>query len=156
MKSGKQPNLRKVVAAVVASTAGGLCALGCSSSPTAEPLPKGAVPAGTADWNVANAMVGSTDSVVCTQTGSLVTIETGDQSSGMAAAVNSLQPLSAASVTINNVGGFSGSYHDGLASDAAKVTLTGRTYAIAGIADGYEVARPSFRVSRPFTLTVSC
>ena len=154
--TGKLLNVRNVVTALVASTTAGLCAVGCSSGPTAEPIPKGAVPAGTADWSIGHAAAGSTRLVSCTQTGSLITIETGDQASGMVAAVNSLTPLSAAAVTINDIAGFTGSYHDKLASDNAKVTLTGRTYAIAGIADGYEVAQPSFRVSRPFTLTVSC
>jgi lipoprotein LpqH len=153
--TGKLLHPRSVVTAVVVSITAGLCAVGCSS-PTTEPLPKGAIPAGTADWSIGNASAGSTKSVSCTQTGSQLMIETGDQASGISAAVNNLQPLSAAAVTINNVAGFTGSYHDKLASDTAKVTLTGRTYAIAGVADGYKVDRPSFRVSRPFALTVSC
>ncbi len=69
--------------------------------------------------------------------------------------VSNKDELIAESVSINNVGGFTGSYNAGLGG-TAKVTMTGRTYDITGTADGFNTDNPSFRANGTFAIKVSC
>jgi ipoprotein LpqH len=93
--------------------------------------------------------------VQCTPAGSLTTITTGDQTSGITTLVSNKDELTAEAVSINNVGGFTGSYNAGLGG-TAKVTMLDRTYEISGTADGFDTANPSFRTSGTFTIKVAC
>ena len=58
--------------------------------------------------------IGTTEAVQCTPAGSLTTITTGDQASGVTALISDKDELTAETVGINNVGGFTGSYNAGL------------------------------------------
>jgi ipoprotein LpqH len=128
---------------------------GCSSEPpNYEPQP-GTLVAGTAHVTVNGQDAGTTEAVQCSSTGSLTTITIGDQASGVTAMVSNRDELTAESVGINNLGGFTGSYNAGLGG-TAKVTMTGRTYEITGTADGFDTAKPSFRSSGTFAIKVSC
>ncbi|BBY81471.1 hypothetical protein MPUL_26290 [Mycolicibacterium pulveris] len=128
---------------------------GCSSNPPEyEPGP-GELVAGTAEVAVNGQQPETTTAVQCSSTGPLTTITTGDQTSGVTVMVSNENELTAESVNINDVGGFTGSYNAGL-GDAAEVNMTGRTYDITGTADGFETANPSFRVSGTFDIKVSC
>jgi hypothetical protein len=139
-------------AAIAASA---LAVAGCSSEPPAyEPAP-GTLVAGTAQVTVNGQDAGTTEAVQCSATGPLTTITTGDQQSGVTAMVSNQDELVAESVGIRNLGGFTGSYNDGLGG-TAEVTMTGRTYHITGTADGFETASPSFRTSGTFAVVVSC
>lgn len=69
--------------------------------------------------------------------------------------VSNAEELTAESVSINNVGGFTGSYNAGLGGNA-KVVMIGRTYDITGTADGFDTAKPSFRAAGTFAIKVSC
>jgi len=111
--------------------------------------------AGTAQVTVNGQNIGTTEAVSCTPAGSLTTITTGDQASGVTALISNKDELAADAVSINNVGGFTGSYNRGLGEDA-KVTMTGRTYDITGTADGFETATPSFRKPGTFAIKVAC
>ena len=111
--------------------------------------------AGTAQVSVNGQNVGTTEAVGCSSAGSLTTITTGDQASGTTVLVSNKEALTAASVGINNVGGFTGSYNAGLGG-TAKVTMTGRTYDISGTADGFNTDNPSFRTSGTFAIKVAC
>jgi lipoprotein LpqH len=93
--------------------------------------------------------------VQCTPAGSLTTITTGDQASGVSALISNKDELTAEAVGINNVGGFTGSYNAGLGG-TTKVTMTGRTYDSTGTADGFDTANPSFRTSGTFAIKVAC
>ena len=128
---------------------------GCSSEPPDYQPPAGALAAGTAQVTVNGKDTGTTDAVQCSSTGSLTTITTGDQASGVTAMVSNSDQLTAESVAINNLGGFTGSYNAGLGG-TAEVSMTGRTYDITGAADGFETANPSFRSSGTFAIKVSC
>ena len=99
--------------------------------------------------------IGTTEAVECTPAGSLTTITTGDQTSGITTLVSNKDELTAEAVSINNVGGFTGSYNAGLGG-TAKVTMSGRTYDITGTADGFDTANPSFRTSGRFAIKVAC
>jgi ipoprotein LpqH len=127
----------------------------CSSGPPAyQPAPGTLVP-GTAQMTVNGQNIGTTEAVQCTPAGSLTTITTGDQTSGITSLISNKDELTAASVSINDVGGFTGSYNAGLGG-TAKVSMTGRTYDITGTADGFETANPSFRANGTFAIKVAC
>jgi lipoprotein LpqH len=111
--------------------------------------------AGTAQVTVNGQNIGTTEAVQCTPAGPLTTITTGDQTSGVTALVSNKEALTAEAVSINNVGGFTGSYNRGLGEDA-KVTMTGRTYDITGAAVGFDTANPSFRTTGRFAVKVAC
>ncbi|MEN3318064.1 MAG: ipoprotein LpqH [Mycobacterium sp.] len=98
---------------------------------------------------------GTTEAVQCSPAGSLTTITTGDQTSGVSALISNKDELTAEAVGINNVGGFTGSYNAGLGG-TAKVTMTGRTYDITGTADGFNTDNPSFRNAGTFAIKVAC
>jgi ipoprotein LpqH len=133
-----------------------LAVAGCSSAPPEEyQPPPGALVAGTAQVTINGQDVGTTEAVQCDSTGSLTTITTGDQASGVMAMVSNKNELTAESVGINNLGGFTGSYNAGLGG-TANVTMTDRTYDITGTADGFDTAKPSFRTTGTFAIKVSC
>jgi ipoprotein LpqH len=139
----------------VTATAATLAIAGCASSPPDYQPAPGTLVAGTAQVTVNGQNVGTTEAVECTATGSLTTISTGDQTSGITTLVSNKDELTAEAVSINNVGGFTGSYNAGLGG-TAKVTMTDRTYDITGTADGFDTANPSFRTSGTFAIKVAC
>ncbi|MDT5066831.1 MAG: ipoprotein LpqH [Mycobacterium sp.] len=127
---------------------------GCSSPPPATSQP-GTLVIGTAAVTVNDVDAGSTDAVACSAAGPLTTITTGDAKSGVTALVSNKGELTAESVTIRNLGGFTGSYNAGLGGKA-NVTMTGRTYAITGTAEGFATDKPSFRANGTFAIKVAC
>ena len=141
--------LLTVAAVTIASVAG------CSSPPPPEKPQPGTLVVGTAQVTVNDADAGTTDAVQCSVAGPLTTITTGDEQSGVTAVVSNADALAAESVTIRNVGGFTGSYNAGLGGEA-KVTQTGRTFDIEGTADGFQTDQPSFRTGGTFAIKVAC
>nr|WP_228768765.1 lipoprotein LpqH [Mycolicibacterium malmesburyense]CRL70788.1 hypothetical protein CPGR_01714 [Mycolicibacterium malmesburyense] len=130
---------------------------GCSSPPDYTP-PKGELVAGTAQVTVNGQDAGTTDAVQCNTTGYLTTITTGDQASGVTAMVSNKEELAVESIGINNVGGFTGSYTAGVGdpTEAADISMTGRTFDISGTAEGFNTDKPSFRAPGTFEIRVSC
>jgi ipoprotein LpqH len=143
-----------VAAALAVACATAIAVAGCSSPPPAKPQP-GTLVVGTAQVTVNDADAGTTHAVQCSAAGSLTTITTGDDQSGVTALVSNEDGLTAESVSIRNVGGFTGSYNAGLGGEA-NVTMTGRTYAIAGTADGFATDNPSFRANGTFAIKAAC
>ena len=139
----------------MAAAAATLAVAGCSSGPPDYQPAPGTLVAGTAQVTVNGQNIGTTEAVQCTPAGSLTTITTGDQTSGITTLVSNKDELTAEAVSINNVGGFTGSYNAGLGG-TAKVTMTDRTYDISGTADGFDTANPSFRTSGTFAIKVAC
>lgn len=138
-----------VAAGVVAVTAG------CSSGAEQQPLPEGALVAGTAKITVNDNKLDEVKSVQCVIAGPVTTITTGDDNSGSTAVVSNADGLTAQSVSIRDLGGFTGSYNQGFGNDA-DVRMTGSTYTISGTADGFETDKPSFRTNGTFSITVAC
>jgi hypothetical protein len=143
----------RIISAVAALAAIGAVA-GCSSPPPVRPEP-GALTIGTAAVTVNDVDAGTTDVVACTAAGALTTITTGDAGSGVTALVSNKDELTAESVSIRNLAGFTGSYNAGLGGDAT-VTMTGRTYAITGSARGFATDKPSFQADGTFAIKVAC
>lgn len=140
----------------MAAAAAALMLAGCSSEPPEYRVPPGELPAGTAELSVNGRDVGVVRAVDCNTTGPLSTITIGTDGPGITAMVSNKEALAAQFVRINDLGGFTGSYNQGLADGTAEVTMTGRTYDISGAADGFEADSPSFRASAPFEIRVSC
>ena len=63
--------------------------------------------------------------------------------------------LIAKSVSIRDLGGFTGSFNEGLGGNAT-VSLDGATYTITGSADGFDTDNPSFRSTGTFTIKAAC
>lgn len=142
--------------ALLVATAGAAVAVaGCSSNPPPPPPQPGTLVAGTAAVTVNDNDLGQFKSVQCTAAGRQTTITTGDDSSGSTAVVSRGDGLNAQLVSIRDLGGFTGSYNQGLGGEA-KVTLTGNTYTITGTADGFNTDAPSFRTNGTFTIKVAC
>lgn len=139
----------------VVAAAALLAVAGCSSGPPDYKPGPGMLVAGTAQVTVNGQNTGTTKAVQCSPAGSLTTITTGDQVSGVSALISNKDELTTEAVNINNVGGFTGSYNAGLGGQA-KVTMTGRTYDISGTADGFSTDNPSFRTSGTFAIKVAC
>jgi lipoprotein LpqH len=146
---------RRLAAAAAVVLASGMA--GCSTStPTPAPQPgQGEVAAGTARVTVNSQDLGTTDAVACSPAGPLTTITTGDPASGTTAILDNAHGLTAKSVSINNLAGFTGSYWQHL-DGSAEVHMTGRTYLISGTAAGFSADQPSARASAPFAIRVSC
>jgi ipoprotein LpqH len=94
-------------------------------------------------------------SVNCVAIQSMTKITTGTDAEGVTAVVDNSGKLAADSVSIRNVGGFTGSYWRDLGKDA-DVSMAGTTLTITGTADGFKVDDPSFRTSGSFTFKASC
>ncbi len=139
------------------ATAAALMAAGigaCASSPPASPAP-GALPAGTARVTINNKALPAMTAVKCAPIGSLTTITTGDTDAGVTAVVSNKTGLTAKSVSINDLGGFTGSYMEGLGGKT-DVSMTGETYIIRGTADGFYTHNPSMRATGSFAVQVAC
>jgi ipoprotein LpqH len=132
--------------------AGGL--VGCSS-PAPFKVVQGELPAGIAEVSIAGGKVDRSTSVICSPEGAVTTIETGTKDRGTTSTVGSRGGLAAKSVVLRNVGGFSGSYWEGL-GDAPEVTMKGRTYVITGTAMGYSANDPIERKPEKFSIQVAC
>jgi lipoprotein LpqH len=147
--------LRRLAPIVTAGAlvAGGLA--GCSSQSPPEAQPPGTVPRGTATVSIDGRDVGTYRDVSCETIGTVTTVTTGDAQTGSTAVISTDPSLLLQSASIRNLGGFTGSYGDGL-GDPAHVTVADRTYQIAGTADGFATDRPSFRKSGKFSIQVAC
>ena len=127
---------------------------GCSQHAGAQTAP-GALPPGTAEVTIDNHDLGTTYFVACSPVGTMTTITTGEAGRGTTSVVENATNLLASSVELRDLGGFSGSYWEGL-GDQTKVRLTDNTYTIGGTATGYRAENPDTRVSVPFAIRVSC
>jgi lipoprotein LpqH len=135
-------------AAMIAASVGA-----CTSSPSASPA--GTLPPGTAKVTVNDRGLSETTAVQCTQIGSLTTISIGHAAAGVTALVSNQNALTGKSVSINDLGGFTGSYMEGLGGKT-QVTMTGETYTIRGSAEGFDTANPSRRATGTFIIQVAC
>ncbi len=141
--------------ALVAAVAVTALLAGCSSGPEAERPRQGTLPGGTATLSIDDRETPNQQDVSCVVTGPVTTIDIGDDEAGSTAVVSNATGLQVESVSIRNLGGFTGSYNRGL-SEPAKVSMTGRTFHLSGIAEGFSTDSPSFRRSGAFEIGVSC
>ena len=103
-----------------------------------------------------HATLPTTTAVKCLPIGSLTTITTGDSAAGVTALVSNSIGLTAKSVNIKDLGGFTGSYMDKLDGNIADVRMADQTYIISGVADGFDADNPSMRTTGRFAIRVAC
>jgi ipoprotein LpqH len=127
---------------------------GCSSEPSAPPRPSGALPQRTAQVTVGENNDAKQE-VSCVESGSVVTITTGDDKAGTTSILDKQGTLTVRSVAIRNLDGFTGSYWQDL-GPTSKVSTIGTTYEVTGTADGFNTDKPSFRTTRTFSIKVGC
>ncbi|HME49256.1 lipoprotein LpqH [Mycobacterium sp.] len=127
----------------------------CSSPPSLPPQPPGALPPRTAHVTIDGQDAGTTHDVSCTQVGWSNTFSTGDKDSGTTAVVNTGDQITAESVQIRNLNGFTGSFTAGTYGNA-EATVAGQTFTITGTALGYTPDKPTNQVPQHFTIKVSC
>lgn len=132
--------------------AGGLP--GCSSPSPAPPRPD-VLPRGTVQVTVDGKDIGSASAVTCTTTTSLKVITTGDSTAGTTSMLDNTDTLTVKGVNIHNIGGFSGSYWQGLDGEA-QIHMSGSTYLIGGTAAGFSTDNPIDRTTERFTIKVAC
>ncbi|MDY6998452.1 MAG: lipoprotein LpqH [Actinomycetota bacterium] len=131
-------------------------AAGCSSSPPpAYEPPDGALIPGTAQVTVNGRDAGTTHSVSCMTIESLTMISTGGEDSGVYTMVSNAEDLDVRLLRITDLGGFTGSYNQGLEGEAT-VTMTDRTFDINGEAVGFDLDDPSFRSTSTFGVKIAC
>ena len=94
-------------------------------------MPAGALVAGTAQVTVNGNDLGQFHVVKCSPAGNFLTISTGNDEQGSTAIVSNADGLTAKSVAIRDLGGFTGSFNQGLGGNAT-VSLDGATYTITG------------------------
>jgi hypothetical protein len=95
-------------------------------------------------------------SVRCSQLEWVRTIEIGGEVSGATVVIDQhATPVTATSVRIQNLGGFTGMWspHDG---STANATLNGDTFTVSGSADGYKSDKPTEPATADFKITASC
>ena len=129
---------------------------GCSTAPPPAPtLSAGAVPAGSAQMTVAATDPTTSHVVDCRSLGSLTTITVGDSATGVSVMLDNRNALSARSVAITNLGGFTGSYWRDL-QGTAEVGMDGLTYTVTGTATGFNADNSGARTTEPFMVKVAC
>ena len=146
---------RFVAAAALVVVAG---VAGCSSSSKSPPPPPGSLPPVTAHITINGQDAGTAHFIDCGQLQHYFTIKTGDQAAGVTAVVESIEggdKVAAKSVEITNMGGFTGSFWQGLAGNAdAKVS--GNTYTINGTATGFNTDNPNKQATATFQIKAAC
>lgn len=105
--------------------------------------------------NIAGQPLVSSELVRCSPAGAQTTIVTGKEGEGAIATIDSADGLTARSVQLRNVDGFTGSYWQGF-GDAPTVVQKGRTYEIEGSAMGFDAKNPSARISQRYSIRVAC
>lgn len=128
---------------------------GCASTEPQVQTRPGTLLIGSARVSVNGVDVGAGAEVACSMTGRLVDITIGTGQSGVDVLVSTGDVPTARSVTIQNLGGFTGTYRDGF-GERAEVTTTGRSFTITGTADGYLTSQPAIQTSGEFTVDVAC
>lgn len=143
---------------LAAALAAAVLVSGCGSDEiAAPPLPDGAVQPGSARIVVGDDDTGTTWAVDCaTDAAGTLRVSIGTQSSGATAVVDQADDMAVRTVTLTGLGGFTGSYLEGVGEGTAEATTIGNTYSITGTARGFDDDSPSFTSDADFDIAVSC
>lgn len=129
--------------------------VGCSKTAPEATVRPGELPIGTASVTVNGQDVGTTDAVSCVREGALTTFTTGDHDAGTTTVIDNQNGVTTKSVSIRNLGGFTGSYWQGLDGNT-DVHTAGATFEFEGEAAGFKADKPSERTTGSFVIKVAC
>ena len=136
---------------IVAVAAAALAAVGLVACSPKSPSQISSTASVTVNGNDANIHV-----VKCSQLEWYRTIEIGGDFAGAKVVIDQrAEPLTAESVRIQNLGGFTGMYsaHDG---GNADMSLSGDKFTIAGTANGYKADQPGEPATATFKIVANC
>jgi lipoprotein LpqH len=160
--TGCSSRKRLIGAAAVISCA--MSVGGCASGPSYSAQPKGSISLVTAEFTINGKPAGSTHEIQCFQDDWNHTIETGNPDSGVRMVVGMADKVSpdktvmrvtARSVVLTNVGGFSGSFIENQIG-TAKASIYGTTFAVSGTADGANTDDPNKKTTATFDIKANC
>lgn len=132
-----------------------LALAGCSSSSHLAHSPATALGSGSAQVSIGDGGATTSNAVNCVTLGSTTRISIGNPTAGVSLVVDDARNLVAREVTINNLGGFTGSYQQDLQGDAG-VGMVGATYRVAGTAVGLSANGPTTMTTERFSIAVAC
>ena len=136
---------------IVAVAAAALAAVGLVACSPKSPSQISSTASVTVNGNDANIHV-----VKCSQLEWYRTIEIGGDFAGAKVVIDQrAEPLTAESVRIQNLGGFTGMYsaHDG---GNADMSLSGDKFTVSGTANGYRTDKPSEPANATYKIFVTC
>ena len=94
--------------------------------------------------------------VRCVQVEWYRTIDIGNGDSGATVVIDlRAEPISAQSVRIRNLGGFTGMYSEGDGGEA-NAGFSGNKFTVSGTANGFDTAKPVEPATAGFTIVVDC
>ncbi|MBS1694932.1 MAG: lipoprotein LpqH [Actinobacteria bacterium] len=93
--------------------------------------------------------------VECSQAGWTWLIDSPGEKSGFSAAVQSGATMTANSVQIRDLGGFTGSFWEGTVGDA-EASVNGGMFTITGTAHGFFADNPTGEANATFEITTAC
>lgn len=129
---------------------------GCSNPAPTPSLPNAdELSAGTAQIRVNGKDLGVTHAVNCHREGSTTSMTTGGPDAGINVVVDNSRGLVTKSVTITDLGGFTGSYWEDL-DGQAQVRQSGRTLLVTGTAFGFATDEPNRRSTGTFSIRLAC
>ena len=144
----------RFVATALAASAGAVAVAGCSSS--GPPPQPGSMAANTARVIINGKDVAGLQAVTCSQLQWSSTIETFDKQPGFTVLVtNAGDKVIPQAVEIRDLGGFTGSYWQGLIGQA-QATSNGGTYTIIGTAQGSYAEAPNKQSTGAFKIETAC
>ncbi len=140
--------MRRLIAAAAAAGFAVTVPVACTSRPQ---TPLSSTASVTVDGNDTKFHV-----VKCTQVEWIRTIDIGGDFAGAKVVVDErAEPITAESVQIQNLGGFTGMYSRGGAGDAS-MSLSGDKLTITGTANGYKVDKPGEPATATFKIVATC
>jgi len=129
---------------------------GCSSSePKSPPQPSGALPPNTVHMTVNGHDAGTTHDVKCDQVDWFHTIDAGNPASGVKATIEFGDKVTAQSVELHSVGGFTGSFWNGTVG-SGDASILGNTFRVTGTAVGANDDKPNTQTTATFDIRANC
>jgi lipoprotein LpqH len=127
----------------------------CAGGPVNSSQPKGSLPTITAQMTVNGKPAVTTHDVRCSQDGWSHTIEAGSKESGVQMVVGTGDKVTAQSVVLTNVGGFTGTF---VANQIGKAqaTIIGTTFKVSGTAMGANTDDPNKDTTADFEIKANC
>jgi lipoprotein LpqH len=144
---------RFVVAIGAASCA--VSVASCAAGPSYSTQPKGSVPNVTAEITINGNVAANTHDIRCYQDGWNHTVEAGTRDSGVKMVLGTGDKVTAKSVVLTNIGGFTGSFIENQIGES-KASIIGSTFKVSGTADGATTDDPNKKATASFEIKANC